>query len=141
MFLSTIAGFLAHALCAQEAYEEAERFSEASEEASSRDDVHSQVLWRTARAKICAWHGDLERAVALAKEAVELVEKTDFLNTHADALYDLAEVLAVAGRPADARAAIEESVWRYAQKRNLPALERARRRADDLAAGRSRSHP
>ena len=49
------------------------------------------------------------------------------------------EVLAVAGRPADAHAAIEESARRYAQKGNLPALDRARKRADDLVATRSRS--
>ena len=53
-FLSTIAGFLAQALCAQGEYDEAERFSRASEAAAAPDDVMSQVLWRTARAKVRA---------------------------------------------------------------------------------------
>ena len=139
VFLSTIAGFLAHALYAQGRYEEAERFSEASEEASARDDVHAQVLWRTARAKVCARRGELRLAEALAREAIQLAEETDLLNTQADALFDLAEVLAIADRPTDACAVIEESTRRYAQKGNLPALERARVRADELASGRRAS--
>ena len=53
-YLSTIAGFLAHALYAEGKDEEAERFSRESEEAAAPDDVLSQVLWRTARAKILA---------------------------------------------------------------------------------------
>jgi tetratricopeptide (TPR) repeat protein len=137
LFLSTIAGLLAHALYAQEEYEEAERFSAASEAASARDDAHSQVLWRTSRAKLCARRGEFGLAEALARKAVELAEETDLLNTHADALFDLGEVLAVAGRPADARLVVEQSVERYAQKGNLPGLERARKRADELGQGRS----
>jgi predicted ATPase/class 3 adenylate cyclase len=126
-FLSTIAGFLAHALYAQEEYADAERFSRASEEAAAPDDVFSHVLWRTARAKIYARRGEFERAEALAKQALHVAERTDLLNTHADAFLDLAEVFILAGRPVDARAAAEEAARRYAEKGNVPALERARR--------------
>ena len=51
-FSSTIAGFLAQGLCAEGRYEEAARFSRASEEAAAPDDVFSQMLWRTSRARI-----------------------------------------------------------------------------------------
>ena len=138
-FLSTIAGFLAHALYAQAEYEEAERFSRESEDAAAPDDVFSQVLWRTARAKICARRGELKRAEALAREAVQLAEQTDLLNAQADALLDLAEVLTLAGRPEEARVLVEESGRRYRRKGNLVSLERARQSANELALASNRS--
>jgi predicted ATPase/class 3 adenylate cyclase len=133
-FLSTIAGFLAHALYEEGNDDEAERFSRESEDA---DDVLSQVLWRTARAKVRARQGDIERAEALAREAVRLGEPTDLVNTRADALSDLAEVLALGGRLKEALAALEEATQLYAQKGNLTALQRARSVAGELAGAPS----
>ena len=138
-FSSTIAGFLAQALCAEGRYEEAARFSRASEEAAASDDVFSQMLWRTSRARIRAQQGDLERAEALAREAVQLGERTDLLNTLADARFDLAEVLALAGRREEALVALEEAARLYERKGNLPALERARSVAEELAVASSSS--
>jgi predicted ATPase/class 3 adenylate cyclase len=132
-FLSTIAGFLSHALYAQNEYDEAERFSRASEDAAAPDDVFSHVLWRTARAKICARRGEFDRAEELANDALQLLERTDLLATHADAFLDFAEVLTLAGRLDEARAAADEAARRYVQKGNLAALERARRIAAPAA--------
>jgi predicted ATPase/class 3 adenylate cyclase len=131
-FSSTIAGFLAQALYAQGDYQEAGRFSRASQVAAAPDDVISQMLWRTSRAKILARQGELERAEALAREAVRLGEPTDLVNTRADALSDLGEVLALAGRREDAVAALEEAARLYERKGNLTALERARSAAAGL---------
>jgi predicted ATPase/class 3 adenylate cyclase len=139
-FLPTIAGFLAQALYAQADYDAAERFSRASEQAAAPDDVLSQVLWRTARAKVRARRGQVDAAEALAQEAVRLVDGTDFLNAQADALLDLAEVMTVAGRPAQALDAAEEAASRYERKGNVPALERARAVAAELRP-RSRWRP
>jgi predicted ATPase/class 3 adenylate cyclase len=136
-FLSTIAGFLAHALYEEGNDDEAERFSRESEDAAAPDDVLSQVLWRTARAKVRARQGDIERAEALAREAVRLGEPTDLVNTRADALSDLAEVLALGGRLKEALAALEEATQLYAQKGNLTALQRARSVAGELAGAPS----
>src|SRR6266542_6677609 len=132
-FLSTIAGFLAHALCALGEFEEADRFSRAGETAASPDDVLSQVLWRTARAKIQAEGGDAERAEALAREAVRLAEATELMNTQGDALLDLASVLARSSRREDALVAAEEAARRFEQKGNRPSLARARAMARELA--------
>jgi predicted ATPase/class 3 adenylate cyclase len=132
-FLSTIAGFLAHALCAQGEYDEAERFSRASEAAAATDDVLSHVLWRTARAKVRAERGDAERAETLAREAVRLAEATELLNTQGDALLDLATVLTAAGRREEALTAVEAAAERYEHKGNRPSLERAREVAAELA--------
>jgi predicted ATPase/class 3 adenylate cyclase len=134
-FLSTIAGFLAHALHALGELEEADRFSRVGETAAAPDDVLSQVLWRTARAKIRAESGDTEGAEGLAREAVRLAEATELLNTQGDALLDLAFVLAHGSRREEALAAAEDAARRFEQKGNRPSLLRARRVAGELKAG------
>ncbi|HSS79819.1 MAG TPA: adenylate/guanylate cyclase domain-containing protein [Gaiellaceae bacterium] len=133
-YLSTIAGFLAHALYADGEHAEAERFSRESERAASSDDVLSQVLWRTVRAKILARRDELETAETLAREAVGIAEPTDLLGTRADALFDFAEVLAVAGRRDESLTAVGRASELYERKGNLTALARARARTAELAA-------
>ena len=135
--LSTVAGFLAQALYAEGDYHEAARFSRASEDAAATDDVFSQMLWRISRAKILVRQGDSERAEALAQEAVRLGEATDLLSTRADMLCDLAEVLRLAGRRADALPALATAARLYEQKGNLPGLERAQALAADLSPASS----
>jgi ATP/maltotriose-dependent transcriptional regulator MalT len=125
-FRSTIAGLLAHALCELGEDDEADQFSRACEEAAAEEDVFSQVLWRSARAKVLARRGEADAAEAAAREAVAIAERTDLLNTQADALLDLAEVLAQAGRSDEARAAARDAADRFERKGNLPSLERAR---------------
>jgi predicted ATPase/class 3 adenylate cyclase len=125
-YLSTAAALLAHALGDLDELEEAERFSRISEEASSPEDVFSQVLWRSGRAKIRARRGELAAAETLAREAVVLAEKTDLLNTQGDTLADLGEVLALAGRHAEAASVLEQAAERFERKGNLASLERVR---------------
>ena len=132
-YLSTIAGFLAQALYTQGEYDEAERLSRASEAAAAANDVVSQVLWRSARAKIKARRGQVEEAHALAREAVGIAETTDLLNTQGDAFSDLAEVLALAGRPEEAVPALEQAAFCYERKGNRTSLDRARLAARELA--------
>lgn len=133
-FLSTIAALLAHALYAFAEYDEAEVFSRESKKAAAADDVFSQVLWRSALAKIEARRGEIERAEQLAREAVRRVEETDLLNAQADTLLDLAEVLRLAGRRDEARAAVQEAARRFEQKANLPSLARALQALNGLAS-------
>ena len=131
-YLSTAAALLAHALCALGELDEAERFSRIGEETSSPEDVFSQVLWRSGRAKICARRGELDRAEALAREAVSLAEKTDMLNTRGDTLADLAEVLSLAGRRAEAATVLDQAAGHFQRKGNTVSLERVRRLAQEL---------
>ena len=79
-FLSTTAAYLAQAVYAQGRDEEASRYTEISEELASRDDLLTQVIWRSARAGFLARQGRLEEAEALAREAVRMAESTDFVN-------------------------------------------------------------
>jgi predicted ATPase/class 3 adenylate cyclase len=131
-YLSTIAGFLAHALHAGGEDDEAERFARESEEAASPDDRISQILWRTARAKILARQGELDRAETLAREAVGIGEPTDLLGTRADTLCDLAEVLGLAGRQEEARAALDAAAELYERKGNVTAVRHTEARVREL---------
>jgi predicted ATPase/class 3 adenylate cyclase len=133
-FLSTIAGYLAHALHETGDDTEAERFSRASEQAAAADDMFSQVLWRSARAKILAKRGEGSRAGMLAREAVQLVDRTDLLDAQGNALLDLAVVLGRADQLQEARATAEEAARRFDAKGNLVSLERATDLAGALTA-------
>jgi predicted ATPase/class 3 adenylate cyclase len=125
-FRSTIAGLLAQTLCSLGEDGEAEHFSRECEQAAADEDVLSQVLWRSTRAKVLARRGEAQAAEEAARDAVAIAERSDLLNTQADALLDLAEVLALAGRTEDAKAAAREAAERFERKGNLPSLARAR---------------
>jgi predicted ATPase len=133
-FLSTIAALLAHALYELGAVDESDHFSRASEEAAAADDLISQVLWRSSRAKVLAKRGDVKGAIGLAREAVDLAHGTDFPNMQGDALLDLARVLAFAGRADAARDVAQDAARRFAAKGNVAAVERAARAGAATAA-------
>jgi hypothetical protein len=63
-----------------------------------------------------------------------MVEETDWLNDRGDTLLDLAEVLRLARRVADAQAALAEAVRLFEQKGNEIAGERARSVLAELQA-------
>jgi ATP/maltotriose-dependent transcriptional regulator MalT len=132
-YLSSAAALLAHALTGLDQLDEAERFSRASEDAAAVEDAFSQVLWRSARAKIRARRGEHDEAEALAREAVAVAERTDLLNTRGDTLADLGEVVALAGRPSDAVAVYDEAAGIFERKGNLASLEQVRVAAQGLA--------
>jgi predicted ATPase len=132
-FLSTNAGYLAHALIALGDLAGAARYAALCAEASSPDDLHSQSLWRSARAKLLAAAGETDRAVEYAEEGLRLIagEEDDRIDPQADRLTDLAHVLAAAGRDDDATAALRDALALYERKGNLVA---ARRTSTALAA-------
>jgi predicted ATPase/class 3 adenylate cyclase/DNA-binding winged helix-turn-helix (wHTH) protein len=127
-FRSTTAAYLAQAVYAQGRDEDASRYTQISEELASRDDLLTQVIWRSARAGLLARQGRLGEAEALAREAVKMAESTDFVTTRADALTELAAVLRRGGRLEEAKSAAEEALALYEQKSN------------SVAAGKIRTH-
>ena len=75
------------------------------------------------------------RARRSRREAVELALRTDRVDTQTDALMDLAEVLRVAGRAAEAVPIVADALRRYERKEVLPAAARAQALLRELGAG------
>ena len=125
---------LAQALLELGRDDEAEQWLEHGHETSPSGEPLPQMLWRQVRVKLLARRGELEEGERLAREAVALAEETDMLNAHADALIDLAEVLALAGQ--DARAELDRALALYERKGNLVMAERTRSRVAELTASR-----
>jgi tetratricopeptide (TPR) repeat protein len=127
-FLSTIAAGLAHVLTRQDRIDEAERFCEIAEELAGEDDVWSQVLWRSARAKVAARRSQFADARRLALDAIERARGTDGTILLADALADLAETSELAGERDAAREALDEALALYEQKQDAVSARHVRRR-------------
>ena len=90
----------------------------------------SRRCWRCVRAKVLARRGEQDEAERIAREAVEIADETDFLQTRADARVALAEVLGLVGQPDASTRALAEASELYRQRDRRP------RRADARAAGR-----
>ena len=68
----------------------------------------------------------------MAREAVALSERTDSLNFQGAALWDLAEVLAAAGRTHEAAEALKQALERYERKKNLAMVAQVRPKLEAL---------
>ncbi|MGH2995389.1 MAG: AAA family ATPase [Gaiellaceae bacterium] len=128
---ASVAPILADALYALGRGDDAKATIELATRWTLGDDLDAQIGLRRVRARLLA-RGDFEEAERLAREATELAARTDFLDAHAKALADLAEVLRLAGRPEESAAAVEEAIRLYEEKGNVAA-------ARALAAGASAS--
>ncbi len=125
-WLSTLAGHTAQALMELGRDDEAERWIGVADESGGQDDVTTQTLIRQVRAKLLSRRGRRAEAVAMAREAVELVGRTDMLEAIADAKVDLAEVLRANGEDAEALQALQEAGKLYERKRHLVGIARIR---------------
>jgi class 3 adenylate cyclase/tetratricopeptide (TPR) repeat protein len=131
-FLSTVAGILAEAIYAQDRYDEAERFTRVSERSAGAEDVYSQVLWRSVRAKCVARQGKTTEGLDLARDAVTLVESTDSLDLRWHTLMCQAEVLRLAGRTTQAETVLHEAIRTAEEKQNLVGTLRGREALEGL---------
>ncbi len=130
--LSTAAGMLAQALYALDRLEEAAAWAGRAAELGASDDAFTQMLWRQVRAKVLARRGQHAEAERLAREAVAVCEETDMLDAQGDVYADLAEVLSLVGRPAEAAGALEQALQRYERKGNRVSTQRAQARLAEL---------
>jgi tetratricopeptide (TPR) repeat protein len=111
--------FLAMLCCDRERWEDAERWLRATP--PPRRDTPGLGLWFAARARLALHRGELAEAVALARRAVGIDERTDYLNRRADAWLSLAEVLRARGEVSEADSAVRAAVGLYEQKGNVAA--------------------
>jgi class 3 adenylate cyclase/tetratricopeptide (TPR) repeat protein len=119
--LTSVAPRLADAVLAQGRGQEALGLTEVTERFSVPEDVDAQIGWRRVRAKVLAGRREVTEAELLAREATALAARTDYLDDHAQATADLAEVLRVAGRSEEATAVAREAIRLYEQKGNVVA--------------------
>ena len=134
-YTSTLQAQLAQALYAQERYDDAYEATELSERAAARDDIDSQVRWRCVRAKLLARQGKSSAAETMAREATKLIEDTDLVDLHANALSDLAEIYSMSGRIEEQATCLKDALRLYEARENLVGADRARSLLD--AAQRS----
>lgn len=130
---SSISHALSSALYDQGRYEEAEHLTQECEDASRPNDVHSQISWRSIRAKTLAQRGKRQVAEQLAREAVAFAETSDFFLAHAGAIADLAEVLELQNKREQATEALHKALELHARKGNVLGAGRARSRLAELS--------
>jgi DNA-binding SARP family transcriptional activator len=133
--LSTAAGLLAEALFRQGDFEQAMLATIVSEQATAPDDVASQMLWLSVRAKVLAVRGELAEADHLAREATRVATATDYVNMVGDVHLDLAFVLSRAGKLDEAAAAATTAAQLFGLKENVPSAGRAQEIANELREG------
>jgi class 3 adenylate cyclase/tetratricopeptide (TPR) repeat protein len=136
--LSTAAGMLAQALYSLDRLEEADGWVSRAMELGASDDALTQMLWRQVRSKVLARRGDFDEAYGLARAAVAVCERTDFLDAQGDVYADLAEVLLLGGRRKEAGAALGQALERYQRKGNIVSTRRTRARLADIEGAASR---
>jgi len=117
-FLSTTAALLARSILEQGRDEEAEEFTNVSARLADHGDLLTQILWRSIRARVLSRRAQMQKAEALARQAVALAQGTDFINYKADALLDLAHVLKASQRIEEAVASASEALHFYELKGN-----------------------
>jgi tetratricopeptide (TPR) repeat protein len=136
-FLSTQACQLAEALYQLGCYAEAGQWALHGMELGSSEDLKTQILGVGARSKLLAREGDVAAAVALARQADDLVNTTDALEDQGDAALNLAEVQHLAGDQAGAEEAAERAIDRYRRKGATARVARAQRLAAQWTSGSS----
>ncbi len=122
---STAAAVLAQVLYDQGQDDEAEQFALTSDELAAADDVYSQLLWRSALAKVRARRDGTEEARELAKHAVKLAAATDSLSFHGWAVLDLAQVEALLNGGTPPQDLVAEAMALFARKEDAASLRRA----------------
>ena len=130
----TLLALLAQAIYEQGRYEEAAELADASRDMAGGDDVWSQVLWRSVKARVRARQGAMEDAESLGRESLELAAATDSLQLHGEALLGLAEVLERGGRVVEAAKATKDAIGMFERKGEVQAARRASTRLQDLSA-------
>ena len=125
-YLSTNLACLGDALYRLGRYDEAEEAASESKRTTQAGDVASETGWRSVRARVLARRGELDEALSLAREAIAWSETTDSLPSIGDEYASYAEVLQLAGRNAEAVAALEHALELYERKGHRPYAERTR---------------
>jgi len=131
--VSIVAAFHAESLYDLGRYDEADRAA-----ASAIDvwklDIASSVIGMRVRAMVAARAGRFGDAERTAREAVGMIDETDFIIDRGDARVGLAEVLELAGRRDEAIAVARDALDLYEAKGNVLQAGHARARLERLGS-------
>jgi tetratricopeptide (TPR) repeat protein len=131
-WLSTVVALLAEAVYADGRYDEADDLSQISADAAGTEDIYSQVMWRSVRAKVLAHRGRLTNALDAAVEATTLAGTTDFLHLRWHAHLSCAEVCRLAGDSGGAESNLREAMSLARQKGSVVTEARAERTLGEI---------
>ena len=109
----------------QAGFEEAERLALSVEQLDPTS-VAEVANARWARARAVAGLGRAEEGERLARKAVALIDRTEYLVDRAEARMGLAEVLLIVGRSDEAAQVLGQALRLHEQKGNLVSAERTR---------------
>jgi tetratricopeptide (TPR) repeat protein len=123
-----LAAMLAGVLAQQGRLDEADEHLAVARETIQNIDVSGRSQLKISTAHVLARRGELEEAVRLAAEAAALMDGTQELLNMPDFLMWQAEVLELAGRPEDAKAALSKAADAAARKGNVVDERRATER-------------
>jgi tetratricopeptide (TPR) repeat protein len=114
--------------------DEAWRFGAIARDTSSTDDVVSQAGGRAVQAQVLSRRGSHDEAMTLAREAVTIMARTDYLAEHGRVTVELAEVLHAADHIDEAVAAAREARDLFERKGATIYVDRTQRLLDAWAA-------
>ncbi len=123
-----LAAALADALLEQGRIDDAEQYVDVAREGAQTGDVSGGAVWRMAAARLLARRGSTDEAVSLALESVTMLAATEELLGRPELLVRQAEVLELAGRDADAAAALREAIELWELKGAVAEVRRAQER-------------
>ena len=123
---ASVAAFLARALQALGRDDEADATAAEALDLGSPEDVEMRVYAQLARAGACLAVGAVDRALAIARDGVDLAERTDASTMRGDALLELGRALRGAGREDDADEVARRALDLYEAKGNRVGAATAR---------------
>jgi class 3 adenylate cyclase/tetratricopeptide (TPR) repeat protein len=135
---SSIAAALAGTLVDLGRLDEAEEFVEVGREAVPESDVSGHAQIKMSAARVLVRRGELDQAVRLAAESIAAMAETQELIGLPDLFMWQAEVLELAGRAEDAKAALGKAADVAARKGAVVDEQRARERLATLAGSARR---
>jgi class 3 adenylate cyclase/tetratricopeptide (TPR) repeat protein len=131
---STVGGYLGEALARRSDLDDAEAVLDEAISLSTPDDWVTVAQVQIGRAFVASGRGEYEQACALGREAVELADSREYLTMQQEARLAYGEILAAAGRFAEARAAYARAREVAERKGSTLLVERVDRLVGELDA-------
>jgi tetratricopeptide (TPR) repeat protein len=132
-YRSTMVGLRAQAALELGREDEALDFADETQRIAAVDDFEPHARQRLVRARVLARRGDFEHADEFLREAMEIIEPTDYVILQLDLAFARAEVDRLAERPDAERRVLETALPIAEAKQNLVAADRIRAMLAELS--------